>query len=36
MVLLGFPAYWQPAATGIIIVAVIFGQYRKRKMGLIQ
>jgi len=37
MVLLGFPAYWQPAATGIIIIAaVIFDQYRKRKMGLVQ
>lgn len=37
MVLLGFPAYWQPSAIGaIIIVAIIFDQYRKRKVGLIR
>jgi len=37
MVLLGFPAYWQPSAIGaIIIAAIIFDQYRKKKMGIIR
>lgn len=37
MVLLGFPAYWQPSAIGaIIILAIIFDQYRKRRLGLIR
>lgn len=37
MVLLGFPAYWQPAAIGaIIILAIVFDQYRKKKVGLIR
>ncbi|ACI19619.1 ABC transporter permease [Dictyoglomus thermophilum] len=37
MVLLGFPAYWQPSAIGaIIILAIMFDQYRKRRMGLIR
>ncbi|MEN3012056.1 MAG: ABC transporter permease [Dictyoglomus thermophilum] len=37
MVLLGFPAYWQPSAIGaIIIFAIMFDQYRKRRMGLIR
>jgi ribose transport system permease protein len=30
--LLGFPAYWQPAAIGaVIILAIIFDQWRKRR-----
>jgi ribose transport system permease protein len=37
MVLLGFPAYWQPAAIGaIIILAIIFDQYRKKRIGLLR
>ncbi|MCS7201300.1 MAG: ABC transporter permease [Dictyoglomus sp.] len=37
MVLLGFPAYWQPSAIGaIIILAIMFDQYRKKKMGLLR
>ncbi|PMQ01631.1 MAG: ribose ABC transporter permease [Dictyoglomus sp. NZ13-RE01] len=37
MVLLGFPAYWQPSAIGtIIILAIIFDQYRKRRLGLMK
>jgi ribose transport system permease protein len=37
MVLLGFPAYWQPSAIGaIIILAIIFDQYRKKRMGLLR
>ena len=30
--LLGFPAYWQPAAIGaVIILAIIFDQWRKNR-----
>jgi ribose transport system permease protein len=30
--LLGFSAYWQPAAIGaVIILAIMFDQWRKRK-----
>ena len=32
LVLLGFPAYWQPAAVGaVIILAVIFDYWRKER-----
>ena len=34
--LLGFPAYWQPAAIGaVIILAIIFDQWRKRRSALV-
>lgn len=34
LVLMGFPAYWQPAAIGaVILFAVMFDQFRKRRKG---
>ncbi len=37
MVLLGFPAYWQPSAIGAItILAIMFDQYRNKRMGLLR